>query len=298
MTNPDDGAATLDLLTDNLQRRNTLADWMFYEISGLSKAEFALLSGQVNDEGAILVVEPANGSDQAAIQKFSSFDAFRNEPGDLLRHFTVAGVGSSDVGAAALARTLANHVDAPVGAVVAGYGLSDLLAEAMGGWMFFRTANQALHLMGLAQQFAHQPNARRAVPEGIEVIDAGHGIRSDTRTLIRLLSERERKIETLLGHSKGCLSIAYALQAIASLSNADHFARAADTAVITAGAVVAFLPGLRRLSQYLGTLDWFGGVNSRPGVYYKPVFGAWHHLNTSLPLAMDLKSVLAADFRD
>ena len=91
---------------------------------------------QTNIEGAILVVEPCADKASIRVQKFDTFDAFRSEPGDLLRHFTVAGVGSSDLGAAALARTLANHLDAPVGAIVAGYGLSDLLSEALGGWFF------------------------------------------------------------------------------------------------------------------------------------------------------------------
>ena len=98
---------------------------------------------------------------------------------------------------------------------------------------------------------------------------------------IRLLREEERQVETLLGHSKGCLSMAFALQAVAAEPTRRHFERARDIAVITTGAVVAFPEGLNRLQQYLGALDWFGGMNSRPRLEY------------SIPLHMDLARVLA-----
>jgi hypothetical protein len=118
----------------------------------------------------------------------------------------------------------------------------------------------------------------------------------DTGTLVRMLSEEQRQIETVLGHSKGCLSISYALQEIASRPDRSDFDRACDINVITTGAVIAFPEGLNRLSQYLGSLDWFGGMNSRSSLEHTSVPGAWHHLNTSIPVHMDLERVLAGEY--
>ena len=291
--------APYDALTESIQRRNTIADWMFYDVGALSAAEFALLSRQTNREGAILVVEPSDGAGSIRIQKFETFEAFRAEPGDLLRHFTVAGVGSSDVGAAAFGRTLANHLDAPVGAIVSGYGMADVLSEALGGWFFFRTSNQALNLVGQFQQaFTDANHAREEMAEQANRAATTVTFSPDTATLVRLLSEEERHVETVMGHSKGCLSISYALQEIASRPDRRHFDRARDINVITTGAVIAFPQGLNRLSQYLGSLDWFGGMNSRSSLEYTRVPGAWHHLNPGIPFHMDLKRVLAGEYAD
>ena len=216
--------APYDALTESIQRRNTIADWMFYDVGALSAAEFALLSRQTNREGAILVVEPSDGAGSIRIQKFETFEAFRAEPGDLLRHFTVAGVGSSDVGAAAFGRTLANHLDAPVGAIVSGYGMADVLSEALGGWFFFRTSNQALNLVGQFQQaFTDANHAREEMAEQANRAATTVTFSPDTATLVRLLSEEERHVETVMGHSKGCLSISYALQEIASRTGESAF---------------------------------------------------------------------------
>jgi len=287
----------LDLMSPAFQARNALADQLFYDVGGLTEAEQQMLMAQTNLEGAILVVEPAAGKTTTRVQKFETFEAFRSEPGDLLRHFSVAGVGSSDLGAAALARTLANHLDAPVGAVVAGYGLSDLLSEALGGWFFFGTINRAIGQAHRLQDRLESP-ARDSKPErdgpSVTALDDVHS--PDTQTLIRLLGEKERRIETMLGHSKGCLSIAYALGALAWRPHKDDFQRAADIDVITAGAVVEFPAGLERLRQYLGELDWFGGMNSSLNLAHTRVPGAWHHMNTEISMHMDLSAVLSGRY--
>ncbi|MGD9299838.1 MAG: hypothetical protein PVG09_09045 [Thiohalocapsa sp.] len=275
------------------QGRNTLADWMFYDVSALTPAEFSLLSAQTHSEGAILVVEPRGSEASVRVQKFTEFRAFRSAPGDLLRHFAIAGVGSSDVGAAALARVLANRVDAPVGAIVAGYGLSDLFTEALGGWFFFGALSRARRVLSrfsAADMQRHSGTTSHAARS--ESLRLGSLFSPDTSTLIRLLDERERRIDTLLGHSKGCLSVAYALRAISERIDGDAFARAKDINVITTGAVVDFPSGLSRVRQYLGTLDWFGGMNSNLGLPLTPVPNAWHHLNTTIPLHMNLQAVL------
>ncbi len=285
-----------DALNYQVQQRNTVADWMFYDVKALSPAEFSVLSREINREGSILVVRPGGDAKSVGVEKFDNFEKFRAEPGDLLRHFTVAGVGSSDVGAAALARTLANHLDEPVGAIVAGYGVADILSEAMGGWFFFGVQNLALDFFERfrASTLFLSPETSKQTSTATQL--QGADFSPDTKTLIRLLSEPERDVKTVLGHSKGCLSISYALQSLANLANDSAFNRAKDIDIVTTGAVLAFPHGLNGVRQYLGGLDWFGGLNSRANTPYFDVPGAWHHLNTAVPFHMNLTAVLSGKY--
>lgn len=275
-----------------VKQRNAVADWIFYDISNLTAPERDMLIRTTTREGAILVVEPRGEGGSIRIQKFNDFMSFRREPGDLLRHFTIAGVGSSDLGAASFARTLAEHLDAPVGAIVAGYGVADLLGEAMGGWIFFGAANRLAVLVNAGQTLLGPGADRQAAATALGSAEE----RTDTRTMLHLLLEPERQVETLLGHSKECLSIAFALGFLALMPDRSHFGRAKDIEVLTTGAVVSVPPGLNRLRQYLGGLDWFGGMNSSLSEPFVTVPDAWHHVNTKLPACMDVARVLAGDY--
>jgi hypothetical protein len=278
-------------LTLPLQARNAALDALFYDVGALSAEERALLLARTPLAGSILVVHPRGANGPVSIDRFADFQTFRDAPGALLRHFAMAGVGSSDMGAAALARTLADHVGAPVGAIVAGYGMADVMQEALGGWFFFGAANRALDL---AQRLALLAPASPAATEsaaGAELPFAS----PETLTLMAILGDPARTVETLVGHSKGCLEIAFALEALAAADPA-AFARAAAIDIVTMGAVVATPPGLPKLRQYLGQIDSFGGLNSRPDVPRHVVPMAWHHLNTQLPNHMDGRKVLAGAF--
>lgn len=275
------------------QQRNTILDWLFYDVELLTEEERATLIHDRNIEGSILVVWPTGGQ---GVRKFEDYAALRSEPGKLLQRFTIAGVGSSDVGAAAFARTLADHYQEPVGAIVAGYGVSDLLSEALGGWFVLGTANRVLKLYQDALQ-SHQPttapkslpstNTKAEIPEA-----AVSSLSNDTLTLLRLLKDDDREILTIAGHSKGCLSIAYALEALAVGSDNTALAKAKNTRIITTGAIIALPSKFSNAGQYLGAIDWFGALNSRLDVSHKKVGGAWHHLNTALPMHMSFSQVL------
>lgn len=285
-----DAPSPLALSAGPLVWRNATLDWAFYDVGNLSPAEFGLLAAETTLEGAILVVHPNPWRAGVAIEKFEGFEGFRAAPGALLEHFTVAGVGSSDVGAAALARTLANHLGKPVGAIVAGYGAADLMAEAAGGWFFFGRANRLLSAPSLP--------SRAAATRALATLDAVAAtlppearLGWDTATLLRLLREPERRVRTLLGHSKGCLALSWALNVLA-LADAEAFARLGETEVITAGAVQPFPEGLGRVTQILGALDWFGELNSDPAAPRILAPRAWHHLNTQIPAHLDLGAAL------
>ncbi len=241
-------------LTLAAQGRNTALDALFYDLDALSAEEQAILRARTPLVGSILVVHPRGANGAQSIDCFSDFQTFRDAPGELLRHFAMAGVGSSDMGAAALARNLADHLGAPVGAIVAGYGMADLMQEALGGWFFFGAANRALDF---AQQLA--PIAPFVLREA-EAEERGELLFAspETLTLLAILGDPERRVETLVGHSKGCLEIAFALEALAA-SDPAALARVSAIDIVTLGAVVAVPPGLPRLRQYLGEIDWFGG---------------------------------------
>ncbi|MEM0924000.1 MAG: hypothetical protein AAGF44_03675 [Pseudomonadota bacterium] len=285
-----DGPAALPL-----KRRNTAADWAFYDISNLNEAEFEMLVAQRNTEGSILAVKPSSKGTASGITKHQDHAALKSAKGKMLEHFTIAGVGSSDVGAASLARSLADHLGKPVGAIVAGYGVSDLLQEALGGWFFFGAANRAQAWMDRLSiprggETAHSVTARAQIAATLEPAQ------DDTRTLLRLLIDPDRTVRTLLGHSKGCLSIAFALNHVRDNAGPGEFDQFTGIEVITTGAVSEVPREMTSVRQYLGALDWFGGMNSVVGTPFIRVPNAWHHVNTDLPFHMDLGEVLSGAY--
>ncbi|WP_146347469.1 hypothetical protein [Falsiphaeobacter marinintestinus] len=274
--------------------RNTMLDWFFYDVGGLTAEERSELVRERDIEGSILVVWPKGERGDVSVRKFDDYEALRAASGDLVTRFTIAGVGSSDVGAAAFARTVANHFGCPVGAIVAGYGVADLLSEAMGGWFVLGGANRVLQMYQDAMD--HQTADQAVEPQATlterrkdaETAETG----DDSIALVSLLTDKDRQIELICGHSKGCLSIASALDSLAQSGKTDAIERQKDMQIITAGAVVALPQVFRNVTQNLGELDWFGGMNSRLSLDYTTVPGAWHHLNTTLPGHLDFDEVL------
>lgn len=293
----------------NLKHRNTALDWLFYDIGNLTSDERAMLVSERNREGSILVVWPDGEKGPIGVQKFDDHATLRAEPGALLRRFAIAGVGSSDVGAASFARTIANRYKEPVGAIVAGYGVADLMTEALGGWFVLGAANRTMDryhqmMQELEDKTGQMLNSTPDLSPDAVTVDIApalevdhaapkHRRASDTSSLISLLNDEDRTILSIAGHSKGCLSIAYALESLALGANKDLVTRAQAIRIMTTGAVVALPDGFDNVGHYIGALDWFGGMNSRLDLPSTRVAGAWHHLNTSLPMHMDFAAVLA-----
>ncbi len=293
-------------LSESAKLRNAALDWLFYDVNALSPEEMHLLVSETNTEGAILVVHPKGTKGPLSITKLDSYEALVDSPGRKLKKFAVAGVGSSDVGAAALARNLADHTGEPVGAIVAGYGVADLLSEALGGFFFFGAANamvQRWHDVTASQK--ERTDAMKQTltamergslsPEELTISsDIATGFSPDTMTLLRLLTEKDRRIDTVVGHSKGCLSIVFALEALALLKDHAAIDHARAAKFVTLGAVVEFPRGYENVKQVIGAIDWFGGMNSRLGKDAIKVPGAWHHLNRALPYHLNARDVFAS----
>jgi hypothetical protein len=280
------------------KQRNTALDQLFYDVGALSAAERAFLVQETNLEGAILVVYPQGARGDLSIVKYADHPTLRAAPGRLLRYFSIAGVGSSDLGAAALARNLADHVQEPVGAIVAGYGIADLLAEGLGGWFFLGANNQLLqylHQGWAASQALFERAAPAPAPRTAKAVAPPPAFvgGSDSNTLLQLLRDEAREIRILLGHSKGCLSIATALEALAVGGPAGVRQKAKAIRVITTGAVVELPDGFENAIQFLGELDGFGAMNSRLHKEYVKIPGAWHHVNTAIPFHLSIRDVMA-----
>ena len=133
---------------------NTSLDSMFYDVPALVRglAERGLtvgtgdgaespgrlnLSALKDPEGSLLVVDPAKAP---YIRAFHDVELFlRCDEPDIrtVATATITGVGSSALGSAALAWNVAEASGAPVLAIVPGYGVADVVTQALGGWFGF-----------------------------------------------------------------------------------------------------------------------------------------------------------------
>ena len=124
---------------ESFRRRNAILDGIFYDIGKVTREEALTIAPWLAREGAILVVPPTGAG---SLVLCGTVDDFFAAGGPGIRILVVAGVGSSALGAAAFARNVADAFGTPVAAVVSGYGLADLLTEALGGWFWFGTLNR------------------------------------------------------------------------------------------------------------------------------------------------------------
>ncbi len=275
-------------LTGGFRYGNAAADKAFYDVDSLNAKEFSFLVDQTTVEGAILVALPS-GQREIGIIKYQDYAELKGGAGKPLKRFSIAGVGSSDVGAAALARTLADFYQEPVGAIVAGYGVADMLQEALGGWFTLGGINRAMPFFESSISNLSLGDANENHDSALNKVA---DLSPDTKTLLALLNDADREILSIAGHSKGALSIALALQVLGKDGNRELQKKAKNIDLVTFGSVVNFPKGFESVRQFLGAIDWFGGMNSQSSIDHESVPNAWHHLNTSIPYHLDVVKVL------
>ena len=280
-------AMVADEFLSILKQRNTALDAFFYDVGKLSKAEKNQLIEANVREGSIIIVPPSQSDEPLKLLKHPR-DFIAGDHHKVTK-FVIAGVGSSDVGAAALARNVADFFAEPVAAIVAGYGLEDLVSEALGGWFVLGQANRRARIV-IDENHQFSPDEDIA-EQDIPFVKGN----PDSTTLLHLLLSGKVKCDLLLGHSKGCLSIANALFGLIDYGYSTIISnRINQTKVITTGAVVELPEHFDHYCQFLGSIDWFGGLNSRIGLPFHAVPGAFHHTNTQLPFSLSVEQVLAA----
>lgn len=284
-----------------LRLRNTALDAVFYDVGSLTALEMTQLLFLNAQKGSVIVVSPTQAKNP--IRYYQRALRFIAREGDRIRAISVAGVGSSVIGAAALARNVADALDEEVAAIVTGYGVADVLNEALGGAFVYglsdaiRRASEDM-LQWLVKPMSKTPPLRGELTIPSDLLDPsspGFGLPGDedTTTLADILLSHPKKLDLLVGHSKGSLIIDAALEDYVSGMEGDASPLYHRLKVVTLGAV-SDIPDRFPVAQYLGGLDWFGGLNSRPDLLRTNLPGALHHLNRQLPYHVDAIEVLRA----
>ncbi|MGY1640756.1 hypothetical protein ACI782_06425 [Geodermatophilus sp. SYSU D00703] len=282
-------ALAADLPFLPLEQRNAVLDALCYDVGSLSAEELAQLSPLTDREGGVVVVPPTG---RGAVRHHRTALGFLNAEGERIRALAVAGVGSSVVGTAALARNVADAIGSDVAGVVTGYGLTDLVTEALGGWFFFGAADRAR--MWLEEWMETSRVALTgAVPAALAARDM-EPLRHlqpvpgpDVATVGEILRAGPPELVLLVGHSRGNLLLDVVLEELVDELDGDEHAWFDRLHVVTFGAVVDLPVEFRHVQQYLGSLDLLGRLNSRRGTSRTTVPRAGHHLNRRLPYHLD-----------
>jgi hypothetical protein len=116
-------------------------------------------------EGSLLLID-ANTAPY--VHKYTNVQLFLTSPHRETREVeiaTITGVGSSALGSAALAWDISLTLEKPVLAIVPGYGMADVILQALGGWFGFGLYDY-LHAKSLVQKpdREHRPPAIRVDP--------------------------------------------------------------------------------------------------------------------------------------
>lgn len=254
---------------EGFRRRNAALDSIFYDVSVISGEEARAISPWLAKEGALLHVPPTGGGSLTLCQDLDQLA--RLEP---VAALAIAGVGSSALGSAAFARNVADAIAAPTVAIVSGYGLSDLVTEALGGWFFFGTTNRLRHLFeGVDDAFRPPP-----ATEDLSFTRTSR----DTRTTMALLQDKRFSLRLLTGHSKGNLVLSEALFGLEGLRLQ---AIGEGAQIVTVSATITMPRIKRSIIDIMGQWDWLGRLNSDATIPPEIVVpDAWHHTNRELPL--------------
>ena len=273
---------------EKFRRRNAALDAIFYDVGKITPEEAGAIAPWLAREGALLIVSP---SANKSLRLYTDVESFADDGGQDLRVLAVSGVGSSALGSAAYARNVADAVGEPVAALVSGYGLSDLLTEASGGWFWFGALNSMRHGFEVLDKQLHFAANDSDLATRVAINTPLNQARTslDTRVLTRLLADRRFDFRLLTGHSKGNLVISEALYNLGGAGPLDAHRR---RTVVTLSATVTMPAYLKKVVNVMGGWDWLGSLNSRPSLQLERHHPrAWHHTNTAVPWHLPVTAV-------
>jgi hypothetical protein len=268
------------------RRRNALLDAAFYDVGVITEPEAATLAPWLARQGAIVVTPPSGGEVLRVYETLRHFLASPDRAA--VRTLAVAGVGSSALGGAALARNVADALGEPVAAIVSGYGFADVVTEALGGWFCFGALNSVRHAFEGLDRWSHAFDTVEPVIEEADGVDLAR-LSPDTAVLTALLQTGEFAPRLLVGHSKGNLVISEALYWLRERDRARAEAIGESCGVVLFSAKVGLPPAMGRVVDVIGEYDAFGELNSRPDIpadYVVP--HATHTTNREAPFGWGL----------
>ncbi len=306
-----------------INARNQAVNALFYDVGALTAKEWLALTPWINCKGTVVVVSPGDSKRPDTIRAYEHALEFLNKEGHIVNAIAVAGVGSSVVGTAALARSVADTYGCEVAGIVTGYGLADVVLEGVGGWYFYGKIDQLRYELQkgaadigaiLSQVFSKgidpQELLRRVNFRIDDYVPSTLDINALNSILLARYWHRTRprmRLRLLVGHSKGNLLISSALNHMyRELQGPDGSSTDGpddpfnSLVVVTLGAVVDLPRALIKKEnqhQLLGSLDLLGRLNSRSMFGDIPpdsirVDGAGHHLNTKIPGFLDVRKEL------
>jgi hypothetical protein len=270
--------------------RNTGMDALYYDVRALTSDETFYISDSLASEGLIMIVPPTGGG---MLTLCESVEEFSLRGGKQVRAMAVAGIGGSAIGAAAFARNVADAIDAPVAAVVSGYGLGDILNEAIGGAFLFGWLGHIRSNLEVIDDVVGRPKLG-AYGTRDEDTDTKRKTGLDTDTVATLLADPSLSFTLITGHSRGNRVIADALYALKA-ADPGRLETLANTArVVTFGGRIKMPEAFTEVIDVVGELDWFGELNSRPKIpadIRVPMCG--HSTNTDLPASLPVAKILS-----
>jgi hypothetical protein len=280
---------------------DTLLDGVFYDVGALSARDVEQLIEHPVDEGLVIVVPPAKA--RGAIRSFTPAEFVAAElENATVDAVVVAGVGSSAVGTAALARNVADAIGRPVAGIVSGQGMADVLAEALGGFFVFGVRNAMRDGIARWLDAVNWQDHVRDPQTHADVTDALASARldrdgfvfgsPDSTALLYLLLRLGHRLRLLVGHSKGNYSIENALRGWLAAKGTKADLSPDTLCVVTLGAVIRFDPAFRNVHQFIGSVDALGHANSRPGLEAARLPGRGHSLNSTLPGSISVREAL------
>lgn len=284
---------------------NTWLDKRFYDVGALSEEEIKNLTQTTTSEGHILVVHPGDRNQPINSYPIAEYVELQTT-GELefIDSVVVPGVGSSDLGAAAFARNVADYLGRPVAAAVAGYGLADMVTEALGGWYILGARNHIRYsyarLFDMMEMKDHvwddTTYSTRIKTMNLPKVDLNQFIfgSPDSLAVLVLLSHFPNKIKLLVGHSKGNYSIENALEGFADFAKNNQIEIPKDLQIVTLGATIYFPNAFTNVHQFIGRWDTFGRLNSRPLSEGVTILAQKHTLNSEDCGHLPVKAALAA----
>lgn len=215
------------------------ADVTYYNVGCLTQSETVGTAGL--NKGDVVVMYPT--SDEFYVKTAAEALVISGE----VKIVAIPGVGSSSTGAAAFAKHIAMIKNQPVAAIVVGYGDGSIYTEGTQGYYIGRPSN----VSGI---YYEEPASQKLV----DLCAAG------------------ARPELLVGHSKGNM---YMANALFKMYHDGHQNWYQGVKFKTFGCGVNVPPGLGSFSQYIGTLDSVGYLNTVSWNSMTYVYGRYHTTN-------------------